>query len=404
MATMYKRVFADVLDIAAFLNACRDHAMSAVFVFIMIVHTSVAVTLPAKFIGPSSILGGVWAAAVLMCLAYVAIKPIATLKAALAAWPFIGLGLWIVASISWTVTPYETIRGGILYSASLLYALAIAATFSWDRIIKLLAWTLLVLLCLSVALALIAPQIGQMQGELAGAWSGVWAEKQALGFHASLALLAALAMLWRGEQMWVWVGAIGLSLMIIIASRSTTAIVMTGIGVGLLTWFGLFYRGFAAKLIGTWVAYAGAILAVPLSAYAYEALLTVSGKTSDLSGRREIWDGVRALGDMRPELGWGYQGIWRGEQDMISPMQWIIDRAQFAPANAHSSWLDAYVQLGSPVWCCWWFVWFGLGQHFWFVAMKIFVYCPFARAALVPSHSLAFQRPIWQCRWNSNGF
>jgi exopolysaccharide production protein ExoQ len=62
--------------------------------------------------------------------------------------------------------------------------------------------------------------------------------------------------------------------------------------------------------------------------------------------------------------GWGFQTIWTGEFIMTSPYQWIMDWTDFKPANAHSAWLDVYLQLGRPgvailAFCLGW-AWFGV--------------------------------------------
>lgn len=336
------------MDRGAFFDVCRYHAFSALFVIVLIVHTSVAVTLPAKLFGETPLLGAVWAGTAFLCFGAVLTAPFQTSKAALFGAPYVALAIWIILSNTWTAAPYDTLRGSLLFSASLAFALFVAASFSWNRIIELTAWGLCSLVGISLLLALLAPEIGQMQGELQGAWSGAWAEKQSLGFHACLGMIAALAMVWRGHGYHVWWIGVVICLIAIVGSRGTTALIMAAVGLALGVWFRVFYNGFARKLIGSWVAFAGAIILVPLSAFVYETVLNASGKTDDLSGRREIWESVNMVGNMRPDHGWGYQAIWRNKDDPTSPMQWVIENAQFTPANAHSSWLDMYLQLGKP--------------------------------------------------------
>jgi exopolysaccharide production protein ExoQ len=201
---------------------------------------------------------------------------------------------------------------------------------------------------MSIFFALAVPSIGQMQGELQGAWSGLWLEKQALGFHSCLALICSMAMMWRGRAYWPWCIGIVLSLIAIVGSQGVTALGMTAIAVATGLWIRLFYHGFASKLTGSWIAAFAALALIPALTGAFDAVLRLSGKTSDLSGRREIWEGVTTVADMRPMQGWGFQAIWRTKDDMTSPLQWILERADFVPANAHSSWLDIYLQLGQP--------------------------------------------------------
>jgi exopolysaccharide production protein ExoQ len=316
-------------------------------VILILIQSSFAISFPTKLMGgPVPGIGLIWALAGALCVLFALTSALRTLKAMVLGLPFVMLGMWIALSNLWTITPYETLRGTLLYLAALLFAAALAQRVSWDRLIGLLAWTLNALVAASVVIAVTIPSLGQMQGELQGAWSGVWLEKQALGFYASLALICALAMVWRGPRYWYWWLAIGMCVIAILGSTGVTAIGMAAIGVATALWLRLFYHDFSSKLTGSWLAALAGIAAVPALMGAFDIVLRITGKTSDLSGRREIWEGVTTVANMRPMEGWGFQSIWRTKDDMTSPLHWILERAEFVPANAHSSWLDMYLQLG----------------------------------------------------------
>jgi exopolysaccharide production protein ExoQ len=349
VSSVAKPVFADHLDVSDIYSRVKYRLEDFVVGLCFFIQTAAAVTLPPKLAGgPVPGLGAVWLIAGLLCFGFALTKPLQTLKATIWAWPFVALTVWIWLSYSWTIEPYETLRGILLISCAHIFAISVAARFSWHRIIEILAWTLCSLVAFSIILAVFLPKMGQMQGELAGAWSGAWDEKQSLGFHACFGLVAAMAMLWRGPKYRLWWIGIALCLVAIVGSTGKTALVMVVVAIAAGLWLRIFYRGFFGKVTGSWLAALGGIALVPLASGTLGFLLTAFGKSTDFTGRTGVWEAVKNVADMRPNQGWGFQTIWRDKDSMTSPFQWITDRVEFLPANAHSSWLDAYLQLGRP--------------------------------------------------------
>jgi exopolysaccharide production protein ExoQ len=340
-----RTVFADHLDVRAVYGSLRERLDEAVVVILLLIQSTVVVTLPGKFAVPG--LGAVWLIGAILCLAFAATNPRATLKGALRGWPFIILSLWAFFSLRWTVDRYETIRGALLLISAHLFAFALAARYSWQKLIELTAVTLVGVVGLSVLLAVGLPKIGQMQGLHQGAWAGAWAEKQGMGIYASLGFVAALAMASRGLKYALWWLAALLCLVAIAGTTSKTALVMTLVALAVGLWLRIFYRGMLGKVMGGWVIALGAILAVPVATGQFDFVLKALGRTSDLTGRTDVWEAVRKVAEMRPDQGWGFQAVFRGKDIMTSPFQWISERTDFLPANAHSSWLDIYIQLGN---------------------------------------------------------
>lgn len=345
MSMQSRSVFADHLDIRDVYSRARLHVQDAIVCLVFLIQSTAMVTLPEKFSVPG--LGAVWLIGGGLCIVLAAMNPVATLKGAIGGWPFILLAIWAAMSLGWTVDRYETFRGVLLLVSSLVFAFTLAGLYSWSRLITLLAISLCGLIGVSLLLVIAMPQIGQMQGLHQGAWAGAWAEKQAMGIYGSLGLLAALAMTWKGPpyRLW-WLGVI-MCAIAIVGSTSKTAIVMTLGAVLIAFWLRIFYRGFMGKVIGGWVAALGAILIIPIATGSFDLALKALGRSSDLTGRTDVWEVVAKVADMRPSQGWGFQAVFRGKDDMTSPYQWITEATDFLPANAHSSWYDIYIQLGN---------------------------------------------------------
>ncbi|MGN7968619.1 O-antigen ligase family protein [Microbacterium sp. 22296] len=74
-----------------------------------------------------------------------------------------------------------------------------------------------------------------------------------------------------------------------------------------------------------------------------EAVFGVLGRGADLLGREGIWADVLARAGQRPLVGWGFSTPWIPTEPLIDG--WIVDHDQTV-VQAHSMWLDAYLQLG----------------------------------------------------------
>lgn len=74
-----------------------------------------------------------------------------------------------------------------------------------------------------------------------------------------------------------------------------------------------------------------------------EALFGVLGRGADLLGREGIWADVLERAHQRPVAGWGFSTPWIASEPLIDG--WIVEHGQTV-VQAHSMWLDAYLQLG----------------------------------------------------------
>ncbi|MFZ8758017.1 O-antigen ligase family protein [Microbacterium sp. HMH0099] len=74
-----------------------------------------------------------------------------------------------------------------------------------------------------------------------------------------------------------------------------------------------------------------------------DALFGVLGRSSDLTGRDMIWQAVLERANQHPLHGWGYSTPWIADQPLIDG--WIVDHGETV-VQAHSMWVDAYLQLG----------------------------------------------------------
>ena len=331
----------------SWLGLAFDKCVDAAVVLLIIITTAAVVALPSKMAdGEVSWAGLVWLVAMVIGVGLAALRPLRTLQGGLLILPFVLLTGWVWLSVAWTESLFDTIRGALFLTGSQLAAVAIAARYSWEKLIKLTGLSLLILCGLSLLLAVGVPSIGRMSEIHPGAWSGVWAEKQALGFFSYHLAAIGIALALYDRRNWHWLLVVPLAVVLMLGATGRTAILMSVLGVGVLAWAWMLQQGPRVALAMGWAGLVGGLCAFGLAFALTDELLKLMGRSGDLTGRTEIWDVLRNIARIDPIKGLGYQSFWRGEFVMTSPYQWIIDQTGFTPANAHNSWLDTQVQLG----------------------------------------------------------
>lgn len=73
------------------------------------------------------------------------------------------------------------------------------------------------------------------------------------------------------------------------------------------------------------------------------SILGLLGKSSDLTGRLDIWDAVIGLAQQRPAFGWGWISYWA---PWVEPFDGLVVRNGVEQMHAHNAWLDVWLQLG----------------------------------------------------------
>lgn len=298
--------------------------------------------------GLADLSGYVWLLAAAGGFALGLTAPVRTLIAGLRLWPFVLITGWAAATYFWTMNEYETFRGVIYLAATHVTAVAMAAQFTWRRILILVTLALALMVIPSILLALAAPSLGRMQTVHPGAWSGLWLEKQLMGFYCCQLILAAGALVALDRKLWPVALLIPLALLGIIGATGRTAMVMAGLAMIAMPVVAYYQGGRRRIVVMPWLAVlAGAGIGFAVLS-GLEGVLQLLGRGADLTGRVEIWNEVSALIEDRPVKGYGYQAVFSTMDDLTSPYQWIADNSGFTPFNAHSSWLEVQLGLGTP--------------------------------------------------------
>ena len=250
------------------------------------------------------------------------------------------LGLWIFASILWSVEAGQTARYSLAFTGTVLVGFYLGVRFEPREQVKLVASCLGITAILSVILALTSPSLAiSPEGE----WRGVFLHKNPLGYTMSLGALCFLFLAFgQRRKRWVFVCMMMICLTLIVLSRSAGAIATTVFMFAIIQptrkILTLSHRKFIL------VVTTGSFVIIASTAWVFQhpgPFLDMLGKDATLTGRVQLWHYVKQEVMSRPALGFGYSAFWStGEADRIrAAVGWD-------PPNSHNGFLDATLGLG----------------------------------------------------------
>lgn len=283
-------------------------------------------------------------------------------------------------SIAWSAYPAGTAVGLARTWLVVAVAVAIAAEFDWGEIVAGLATALRVVIVgswlfeLVVAVVIrrpvvpLVPPAGVDPAELGpdarpllqwsrnelfdllgdGRLQGLVGNATIFGFIAVLGLIVFIAELLlhpRGARL-VPAVSIALAVASLLATKSTTslaALVATAVLVGAV----LIVRRQAPgrpRRIARLAIGAAAVLLAAVAILLRGPLLAVLGRSEDLTGRLGIWRTVLGLAAERPVAGHGWIGYWL---PWVPPFDELVSRHGVRQLQAHSAWVDVFLQLGA---------------------------------------------------------
>ncbi len=289
----------------------------------------------------------------MVLLAIVSTRALPQLQGLLLRNPFTILYILVaLSSAIWSLHPDLTLRKGVIYVQTIGVAGYIAARFTTEQALRVLAKSFEICAVSSVIFVALYPDIGLMHGsefgdgqELNGNWRGVYLHKNGFGFNMAIAVLAQLTLIaLSGKQSiraYAWVA---FYFVLIVLSKSATALVI-GTSYFLVSTIYTFWT--KNKLFGytvLLVAGSGAIALLLASYLDAELFLGLLGKDPTLTGRTEIWAAVGELIDEKPIFGWGYRAMWV-PTDQVT--MWVDRRCgDWGVPSAHNAMLEIELELG----------------------------------------------------------
>ncbi|NYD66673.1 O-antigen ligase family protein [Agromyces atrinae] len=271
-------------------------------------------------------------------------------------------------SIAWSHYPAASALGVGLTVATTIAAVFVGLCLSWAEFLRALGnalrWILGLSLLFELGVALVVrgpllPNFVSYEGEkipMAFYWSrgllfdggpieGIVASRNLLGFIALLALivfgiqLAAKTVQRRWGITWLVIAAVSFVLTRSATVTLAAVVVLAALG------FALWARHRGPRRRGVVYLTAGAALVASIAALTlgWNLLLSIFGKSDDLTGRFDIWAAVSGLASERPLAGWGWIGYWA---PWVDPFDSLAERKGVLYLQAHNAWLDVWFQLG----------------------------------------------------------
>jgi len=271
----------------------------------------------------------------------------ATLTGVIACWTWVAIALLAVISYTWSVSPADTIREGIVMLIVVTYLGMVAGIANWEDIIKCIWRSCLLLIFISFILYVGIPKLGKMQEVYEGALVGPWFEKNATGqffLWAGLTNLAYLAI--KPKRILVAGFFILVCFIGLILTKSTTALLAYLVVIALFMLVGVLRRNALISVPATLLIIAAM---VPLFLYTdgdASGLLEGLGKSGTLTGRIPIWQAIidYSLHD-RPLLGHGYSAYW-ADQYAFGSRALVYDELDFTVHHSHNALIEARLDLG----------------------------------------------------------
>jgi exopolysaccharide production protein ExoQ len=293
--------------------------------------------------------------------------------------PYPLLAFLVLATVSlvWSQYPAASALGLLTTWLIVLGSLALAISFSWGELLNGLSQVLRILIAASLLFELIVATIVRgpilpwtTQPEVAvpgydtipkmlywsrnelfetfdsGRIQGIVGNANHLGFLALLGVIV-FSIQWATGTMsrrWsiTWIAVAALTLFF---TRSAT--VTVALAVVALTLVGLLViRSRRTDRARRWTAFGFVALAgagIALGFALRETIFGLLGKSSDLTGRADIWQTVIGLAQQRPAFGWGWVSFW---MPWAEPFKGLVIRNGVVQVQAHDTWLDLWLQLG----------------------------------------------------------
>jgi O-antigen ligase len=251
---------------------------------------------------------------------------------------------FVVGSVLWSGFPEITLRRSINFVGATFYGIYLGTRYDLNQQVKLVSWGFGVVALMSLIFGTALRKYGLMGGIHAGAWRGIYMHKNSLGIQMSLSAVIFLILLMGSDRRkWTtWAGFV-LSCVLVILSRSSTAIVNLITLASLIPLCSIlrFRWNFRVPIFMVTLMLLGGV-SVILPAY-IEHLFGALGKDMTLTGRTVLWPYVWEMIEKRPWLGYGYEGFWRG-WDSESALIWRV--VGWTPPHAHNGFLELLLTFG----------------------------------------------------------
>lgn len=279
--------------------------------------------------------------------------------------------LWAVASLIWSAYPEATALTLLLLVTTTVQAMFVGSVLTWRELVRAIASALKWILGLSLVFELwvsifwggpilpefVRPDPGAHYDPIVywsrdnlfdgGRIQGLFGNANPLAYVALLGMIVfAVRFASRAPRrglLATWFVLAGF--LFLRAGSATASLAAVAVVVVLVTVLLIRRTRRPGERTRYYVVYA--VIAVGgLTAlwFGRDALFSLLGRSSDLTGREGIWAKVWAEAVQRPVIGWGFSTPWVPSDPHFDG--WITDHGETV-MQAHNMWLDVFFQLGA---------------------------------------------------------
>lgn len=255
------------------------------------------------------------------------------------------VALLILATLSpiWSESPDLVFRRTLGMGGAALFGVVLAKRYTFDEQLSILRWAFRIAAVGTVLIILVSPSRAMMPSGDVGL-RGVFAHKNGLGSSMALAFLVE----WHLEAdstmakalKWLSLGVFAGLLVVSNSMSSIVTLFATLTGVWIIREL-CFKRHvpFSALAITAVVGFTS----MTVMGFSPGELMGFLGRSSDLTGRTELWSSVIDAIEQKPILGYGFSGFWRGA---TAGSDAIGGQLQWAPVYSHNGYLEISLSLG----------------------------------------------------------
>ncbi len=262
-------------------------------------------------------------------------------------WFLVALVLVALVSCLWAEMPTLVLRRGIAVFGTTLFGVALAVRLSLEEQLRLMSWVFRIIAVLSLACIVLAPSYGISDWvEHQGEWRGIFDHKNGLGSVMALSILVEWHLPTQ-TRFSVALNRLALVLSAVLLIFSSSMTPMIALAASLL--FLQIYKFAMQRLrIPVYAIVLATLLMIASGATMLfidsERVTSALGRTSDLTGRTEIWGRVMSYIPERPVLGYGYSGFWYGASSKSLTVDQVMGtRIMYS----HNGYLEILLTLGA---------------------------------------------------------
>lgn len=261
-------------------------------------------------------------------------------------WPVLALLAWCVLTISWS--PFPDIGTRRLIQIAILAFIAFAFVRYLEPLptFRLLAVTLVYLVCLSVLLAPVLPSGihgAERAASLSGAWRGLFVHKNHAGVAALLAVILSYFFM-RMERKPIWIIGMVFGVLLLILSKSKTSLALLVPLVVCGIFVERYLRGVFSMSLTLFVVTSSSLLVLVLILVNFDALAEVLSDPRAFTGRVGIWMALNGVISDHFWGGVGYGSIYDvGDTSLLTRYgeAWVS-----RVGHAHNGYVELWASIG----------------------------------------------------------